>query len=243
MNLSSRRHVPGVGLVRLGLVLLRNCPLGACHAAPSTLISDGADCVIADPFARHRHARGTAAPTLAAPTRTPLPPPPARQAPTLTVCQRGCGYTTLRAALANIEAVEGAVVELGDPVHIEAGTVIDRDVTIQGAGSDATYLQAAASLEESSDRVLHISPGVSVTLRDLSIRYGHPSASPYAGGGIWNEGDLMLIDTLVTENLAGDGGGILNRGRLTIYGGGVIDNIADGQGTPGIRVWFRRRNQ
>jgi hypothetical protein len=172
--------------------------------------------------------------TLAPPAPTPYPPPPTRQPAALTVCTQGCNFTSLRSALAGARAVEGAILELRDPVHIEAGIMVDRDVTIQGAGSDATYLQAAASLGESTDRVLQISPGTTVTVRDLTIRYGHPGASPYAGGGILNEGDLTLIEAVVTENLAADGGGILNRGRLTIFEGSVIGNKADGLGAPEI---------
>jgi hypothetical protein len=175
-------------------------------------------------------ARGSATP--APPTRTPLPPLPTAAMADFTVCVHGCDFVTLAAALSDPDTMDGDVLALLDPVHTEAGILVDKDVTIQGHGSESTVLQASMDAAEATERVMHIAKDASVTLRGLAIRHGHPGKAPFKGGGIWNEGTLRLLDTSVETNIAADGGGIWNQGELFLISSAIASNLADGAGEP-----------
>lgn len=78
------------------------------------------------------------------------------------------------------------------------------------------------------DRVIEVLPGVSVELRDLTLREGRV---PEQGGGIFNAGDLTLRRVWVLGNRvdAGpvlQGGGIYNAGQLRIIDGKIDRNQA-----------------
>ena len=134
----------------------------------------------------------------------------------------------------------------GDIVTIPEGTynltlgselVIDKDLTVVGAGPELTSLQAAESLSRATHRVLRIvgrSPGQPdtaparvVRISGISIRHGTES-----GGGVRNErGELTLSDTTVSENGGPvNGGGIWNDGTLEIEGSEVSTNTASTSG-------------
>jgi hypothetical protein len=165
----------------------------------------------------------TLAPTL--PTPTPLPA-------TDTVCASGCNYTTIQAAV-NAGA---AIIEITDPVHTEAGIVVDGDitVTIRGLGTDTTIVQAHETLEDSPERVFLIMEGADVTLEEMTVRHGRPSVEDEHGGGIMNYGTLTVRNCVITANSARGGGGIDNRyGTLTIVGSTIHNNVARGDGPRG----------
>jgi hypothetical protein len=85
-------------------------------------------------------------------------------------------------------------------------------------------VQAAASLSAAYDRVFTIVSGVTVTLRDLTIRYGG-APNYYDGGGLNNAGTMTLINSTVSGNTAGlGGGGIGNLGTLTLTNSIVASN-------------------
>ncbi len=127
---------------------------------------------------------------------------------------------------------DGAVIEIADPVHTEAAILVNKNLTIQGRGAKSSIVQAFAERTGATARVFHIAPGVMATIRDITIRHGYPPSSPYAGGGIWNEGALTLISSIVSDNTAADGGGIWNRGTLTITHSILTGNYSDGAGDP-----------
>lgn len=113
----------------------------------------------------------------------------------------------------------------------DAGVTGDLDitanVTLMGRGADVTILDAA-----SLDRVLHVLPGATVTLAQLTLRNGLAGD----GGGILNEGALTLKHCRVSDNNVSydspDGedlgsntaGGILNLGSLTILRSEISHN-------------------
>jgi hypothetical protein len=127
---------------------------------------------------------------------------------------------------------------------------ITGDLTIIGQNPATTIIQAGTSSPLGScgdcrDRVFHILPGADVTFSKVTIRYGHApdgaiGASAEHGGGIKNEGDLFLSNTIVTYNMAGDGydsdtyaggfagngGGIQNLGTLTAINSRITHNRA-----------------
>jgi hypothetical protein len=205
--------------------------LSACRGAPSAPgVPYLGEAGVTPTVTASATPRGGATP--APPTRTPLPPLPTAATADITVCVHGCDFRTLAAAMSDPDTMDGDVVALLDPVHTEAGILIDKDLTIQGSGSESTVLQASTDAAEATERVMHVAQGASVTVRGLSIRHGHPGEAPFKGGGIWNEGTLRLLDTSVESNIAADGGGIWNQGELLLISSAIASNLADGAGEP-----------
>jgi hypothetical protein len=175
---------------------------------------------------------GCAPPPLASPTAVPAAVPLATATaetyiePSITVCAAGCDFTTVQAAIDDAATAAGDVIAIGDPVHTEAGITVGKDVTIQGAGGGSTIVQAHVMPGEASDRVFFVPPGATVTIRDLTIRHGNPLSVPEAGGGVRNEGTLILERCVVSHNSAGGGGGLFNDGTLTAIGCTISDNEA-----------------
>jgi hypothetical protein len=171
----------------------------------------------------------TAIPVL--PTATPMPPTPTPPPPTDTVCASGCDFTTIQAAIDDHGTADGAIIEITDPIHTEAGVGVNKGVTIRGRGANKTIVQAHATLEEAPDRVFLVAEGATVTIRDLTIRHGnpHPDEEHWrCGGGIANKGTLTLENCVVSHNTANDGGGIWSRnGALTVINCTISHNVAD----------------
>jgi hypothetical protein len=166
----------------------------------------------------------TATPVL--PTATPMPPTATPLPATDTVCAAGCDFTTIQAAMDDPGTTDGAIIEITDPIHTEAGIVVKKDVTIRGLGADDTIVQAHETPEKAPDRVFVIEEGATVILESMTIRHGKPSAQAEHGGGIYNYGTLTLEKCVVTNNSAIGGGGICNEGALTLVNSTVSDNTA-----------------
>jgi hypothetical protein len=153
-----------------------------------------------------------------------------------TVCASGCDFTTIQAAIGNAGTADGVIIEVTDPIHTEAGIVVNEGitVTIRGLGADATIVQAHETLKDSPERVFLIMAGATVTLEEMTIRHGRPSVEDEHGGGIMNYGTLTVRNCVVTANSARGGGGISNRqATLTIIGSTINDNVARGDGPRG----------
>jgi CSLREA domain-containing protein len=107
-----------------------------------------------------------------------------------------------------------------DPTTQELGELVVAstvtNLTIEGAGESRTTVAARPTL---FDRLLKVSPGATVILKDLTLTGGRaPSGDVGAqnsggdggqganGGAILNGGSLTLIDSAVTNSRAGDGG-------------------------------------
>jgi hypothetical protein len=157
-----------------------------------------------------------------------LVPTPVAHADTITVCASGCDFSTIQAAIDDAGTSSGDVINVTAAVHTEADISVNKDVTIQGQGADHTILQAHASAESAEERVFWIRNGATVTIRDVTIRHGHPTEEPESGGAIRNEGTLTLERCVVRDNIASAGGGILNDGTLTLTHCIVSDNQAIG---------------
>ena len=165
----------------------------------------------------------TAAPaSLLTPTATPLPD--------ITVCATGCDYTTLQAAIDAEATVPGAVIGVRDAIHTESNILLHKSVTIQGGGAAQTIVQAHDAIEGSPGRVFFVPHGVTVRLRAMTIRHGNPRTAPEAGGGILNEGTLVVEDCHITANSGSAGGGIHSDGELTLLNTTVDRNTARGGG-------------
>lgn len=127
----------------------------------------------------------------------------------------------------------------GDTLRLQGtcpgGVTIGKDITIRGVAPDGNTPRL-----DGAGQVLHVvrvRPGVTVTLRSLTIQGGIADgavAPGDSGGGILNEGALTLRDVIVRDNVASHrGGGIRSAGTLLLVDSEVRDNTIVREGTPG----------
>jgi hypothetical protein len=149
-------------------------------------------------------------------------------ATTWTVCANGCDYSSIKAAIAAPTTVDGDTLAIAAGTYTEPGIVLDKSLTLQGEDAATTIVQAAETRGTAPDGVFTIPKGVSVTLQNLTIRYGHTNDVFHHGGGLYNAGTLTLTASTVHGNdtLFG-GGGLANFGMLTVTHSTVTGNSAD----------------
>jgi len=150
---------------------------------------------------------------------------------TVTVCAAGCDFTTIQGAIDAPGTTAGDVIDVTDAVHTEAGILANKSVTIQGQGAESTIVQAHANVDEATDRVFFVADGAVVTIRRMTIRHGNPSSSPQSGGGVRNEGELTIEESIISHNQGSAGGGIFNDGKLTLVNCTVSENTSTGGDT------------
>lgn len=161
-----------------------------------------------------------------------------------------CDFPTIQQAVN--AAADGDKISLIAPsgVHTEAGIVVNKSLTILGNGNT---VQAAASRNIASNRVFLISGAHTVTISNMTVRYGKATAAGGAianiggdvilrdvnvrysdaplGGGISNGSGSMLLDRVyVAANGGNDGGGISNGGHMTMQDSTVVINDAIDRG-------------
>lgn len=145
-------------------------------------------------------------------------------APGDNICETatGNGVCTLRAAIMEANARTGAqTISLGSATYTltiggageDAAATGDLDITeglaIIGASVNATFINGGGL-----DRVLHVRPGVGVTISDVTITNG---SVPDFGGGLYNENGTVTLDTvLLSGNIANSGGGLANVGSGSV---------------------------
>ncbi len=88
----------------------------------------------------------------------------------------------------------------------------------------------------SASRVLNPWSGSNVTLQDLTIANGY---ADFHGGGIWNDGTLILDNVTVRDNgiAGGLGGGIFNNGTLTVRTSTISGNKTFGASDDGGGIY------
>lgn len=147
------------------------------------------------------------------------------------VCDNGTGSCTLRAAIREANALAGA-----DTITLPAGTYtlsiagvddaarvgdldITSDLTLRGDGAGTTTIDA-----DNIDRVFDVRPGAEAVITDVTITGGNlPGVTD--GGGIRNQGTLILANATVRNNFAGDdGGGLYNLDTLLVFDSAIRDN-------------------
>ena len=161
------------------------------------------------------------------------------------VCAAVGGGCTLRAAVQEANAQPGE-----DIVNILPGKYTLKLVGVgeDGAATGDLDIAGTLTLQASSptavaingkkDRVIHVLPGASATIRQLTIAKGslftkdrNANSDDFEGGGILNQGTLLLDNVVITGNKAqDDGGGISNRGTLSLSQVAILKNKSRGSG-------------
>jgi hypothetical protein len=147
------------------------------------------------------------------------------------------GSCTLRQAVAAVNGGAG-----GDTIMVPAGLytlafgelTLQKDVTIDGAGSAATLIDG-----NMRSRIFNIAaPGVTASIRGLAVvngRVAGTSSVQAHGGGILNSGTLTLDNVLIRGNFVvpadsggviPEGGGIFNTGILRVNNSTIESNHA-----------------
>lgn len=122
---------------------------------------------------------------------------------------------------------------------------------IEGHGANITR---STDIGTPQFRLLHIAASGELTLRDVVISNGHApdgldGSAGFHGGGIYNQGELMLAGSAISNNRSGDGGnslysggdggaggGIYNVGALTVAGSMITGNAAGDGGDAGDQI-------
>ena len=142
-------------------------------------------------------------------------------AQTVTVCQSGCDYTTIQAAINGVN--NGDSINIVDTLHTEGDIGITKNVILAGQGIESTAIQANASLVTSVHRVFRVFSGATVTFADLTIQHGNVSGP---GAGIWNEGGNVTLNSVSIESnkSTAGGSGVANFGTMTLNNSQVMLN-------------------
>lgn len=150
------------------------------------------------------------------------------------ICADSGGNCSLRAAISEANSTVAA-----DTITLPAGTYIttlagvddtnaggDYDITqsltINGAGSGTTFLQAAAAPNTGTQRVLHVintTAAITVNISDLTIRYGNETTST-AGGGA--RVTILPASTVTFNNCVLDQNRVAPPAGNNAFGGGMI---------------------
>ncbi len=145
----------------------------------------------------------------------------------LSVCQRGCAYTSIQAAVDHAAPGDTSGVATG---AYDEHLTVDKSLTLAGAGAGQTIVDAGRTRP-----AITVTAGVSATISGLTVQngVGSDSASPLNGSGIVNAGTLTLTDSAVSNSGGGGSGGagVLNSRTLTLRGsmvsgsgGGIVNN-------------------
>jgi Secretion system C-terminal sorting domain len=127
---------------------------------------------------------------------------------TRTICDSGCDYTTIQAAVN--AALPGDFLEILDAVTTESEITINISLSI--CGSDpSNIVQAAASPGNGSGRIFIIGTTAVVTINDLVLQNGSVSSN-LQGGAIYNSGTLNVNNCTFKDNNANRGGAISSSG-------------------------------
>ena len=142
------------------------------------------------------------------------------------------GAGSLRQAVADVDP--GGNISFAAALNGQTILLAGNDITIsKNLTIDASSLADGITISgNNSSRIFRISLGSVVTMEKLTIIDGLEIGSIESdGGGIFNSGDLTLIQSTVSDNsVDNDGGGIYNSGTLTLVQSTVSDNLADDDG-------------
>ena len=104
---------------------------------------------------------------------------------------------------------------------------IMKPMTINGAGSGSTYVQAGASKGAGIHRIFDVfAPAPGVTISNMTIRFGN-DVEARTGGCVKNTGNLRLSFVIVTGCMSPKGGGgVSSYANLTVSDSTISNNSA-----------------
>jgi len=105
---------------------------------------------------------------------------------------------------------------------------VSSEIAIYGNGASNTIIQANASPNTATYRVIQVGLSGNLTLNGMTVRNGRCNGSctgsTHHGAGIHNFGTLTIKHCAISGNNANYGGGISNGGTLTVYNSTISDN-------------------
>ena len=122
----------------------------------------------------------------------------------------------------------------GDTVSVGGGSyhervVIAHDLTLTGAGADATIVDGTGLM---TGTLVSVEPSATAVISGLTVQYGR--ADEGYGGGVTSGGALTLMNAVLQDNNGGSAGGLYQfGGAVTIINSVVSGNDGD---TGGIAV-------
>ena len=166
------------------------------------------------------------------------------------ICADTAGACSLRAAITEANTLAGAdiitlpagvytitIAEASDNANLNGDFDLLTEITINGAGSGTTIVQANAARGVAIGRVFHLRAAFPMALNGMTVRYGrYTTAAGTFGAGIRVDTAAVVAsftDLVVTENDDGtSGGGIAVSGAtgaiVTINNSTVSNNTAGG---------------
>jgi hypothetical protein len=113
---------------------------------------------------------------------------------------------------------------------------LEGDLRITGPGANLLTIDA-----QQTARVFYVPTGANVEISGLRLTGG---SDPASGGGVRNDGALMLRDSSIVQNgltggagSGGSGAGIYNTGALWIWNSSISENINDNQYAQGGGIY------
>ncbi len=183
---------------------------------------------------RHRGLSSALAFVMAMVTFVVAGTPQIAQAAPVSVCESGCDFATVSAAVAAPSTVSGDVITVAAGTYFESTIqLVEKSLTIQGAGSGVTILDGSTA----GFRVMNLWGATTVELSGLTITGGDAGASMGGGVSLAPSGGsapptVIMTDVEIIGNSSNThGGGIENNGAtLTLDSSDVINNTGGGNG-------------
>ncbi len=142
------------------------------------------------------------------------------------------GFGSLREAVANAIGL-GAIcfdrrvfnndaAEADKTISLEAEITVGSNAYIYGPGVNAVTVSG-----EGSTRIFRVLANTIVTMKGLTITKGWVNFDSEHGGAIYNEGNLTLRDSIVSDSFALVGGGISNFSEMSLKDVKIKNNTAN----------------
>jgi hypothetical protein len=147
----------------------------------------------------------------------------------------GFWYPTIQSAIDASSTIQGHTLSVTQGIYLE-NVVISKSLALTGSDPISTVLDG-----NHLGRVISITPGVSVTIANVTIQNGQVIDGS-SGGGISNQGVLTLTNSYVMHNWVSffdsfpGGGGIFNTGTISIISSTITQNSAAGVDDIGMGI-------